>query len=306
METYSVIDIGSNTIRLVIYRLAEGMPRAILNSKRAAGLAGYVDGEGRLSAEGVEKLLQVLAEFRLALDLIPECRVYPFATASLRNIRNTQEVLDAVRARCGMEVQVLSGFEEASLDFRGAGSVLSAESGLVTDVGGGSTQLVFFREGRIQTAVSLPWGSLNLYRRFCQGLFPTARELAAMEREVEQSLRQALPGAAYPAEPVFTIGGTARAILELYRRWEPGREKENVYSTSFFDQLLQRCAQKPKKLLRQILSQSPDRVHTLLPGAAVLHTLSRCCGCRTVHTSPFGVREGYLDYMLEKEGLRHG
>lgn len=303
---YSVIDIGSNTIRLVIYQVQDGQIRPMLNNKRAAGLAGYVDSRGCLSCEGIDRLVAILQEFQQILELLPDCRVYPFATASLRNVKNTDEVLEQVRTRCGMTVQVLSGREEAMLDYRGAIRLLGRQSGMMADVGGGSTELVFFREGRIQAAGSIALGSLNLYRRFCSELFPSEKELAAMEKEIVAALRNALPApgelrgaASLASEPLCAIGGSARGLLALYRQGH-GAEAAS-YPADFLREVLAQSTKKPKKLLRQVLQISPDRVHTLIPGALLLSTAARLYGSQTILTSSYGVREGYLESMLEAE-----
>ena len=150
MELYSVIDIGSNTIRLAVYRVdGEGIT-GILNNKYTAGLAAYVGKDGRMSPEGVERLVDVMGKFRAALDLLPDCECFPFATASLRNVSNREEVIETVRARTGFEIRLLSGYEEAMFDYRGAVRALPGEEGLLVDVGGGSTELVFFRGGRAE------------------------------------------------------------------------------------------------------------------------------------------------------------
>lgn len=93
---YCVIDIGSNTIRLVVYTLEDGQLRQALSSKATAGLAGFVE-NGALSAEGIDRLLSVLERFRGVLTLLPGCRVFPFATASLRGLVNTPAILERVK-----------------------------------------------------------------------------------------------------------------------------------------------------------------------------------------------------------------
>lgn len=304
---YSVIDIGSNTVRLVIYQVEEdGRIRPMLNNKRAAGLAGYVDAEGSMRRDGVERLIGILQEFQQILELLPDCTVFPFATASLRNIKNTDEVLEQIRQRCGLEVQVLSGREEAMLDFRGAIRMLGRQSGVMADVGGGSTEVVFFRDGRVQAAGSIALGSLNLYRRYCGDIFPTEKELNAMQKEIRSALSSALPSVkelrtsmAVIPEPLCAIGGSARGLLSLYRQ-SHGSEAVS-YPADYLQDLLERSRTKPKKLLRQMLQISPDRVHTLLPGALLLSTIAEMYGSRTILTSQWGVREGYLESKLEAE-----
>ena len=302
---YSVIDIGSNTIRLVIYQVeADGQIRPMLNNKRSAGLASYVDAGGSMTQDGIDRLIGILQEFQQILLLLSDIRVYPFATASLRNIKNTDEVLEQIRVRCGMEVEVLSGREEAMLDFRGAIRMLGRQSGIMADAGGGSTEVVFFRDGRVQAAGSIALGSLNLYRRYCSDLFPDEKELAAMQKEIRAALSSALPtpkelrsSAGLVAEPLCAIGGSARGLLTLYRQ-SHGMEAVS-YPADYLKDLLEQSRKKPKKLLRQMLQISPDRVHTLLPGALLLSTIADLYGSRTILTSQYGVREGYLESKLE-------
>ena len=105
---YSVIDIGSNTIRLVVYRVDSEGITAILNNKYTAGLAAYIGKDGALSDEGIERLVDVMGKFRDAVELLPGCEVFPFATASLRNVTNREEILRRVKEATGFDIRVLS------------------------------------------------------------------------------------------------------------------------------------------------------------------------------------------------------
>ena len=181
---YSVIDIGSNTIRLVVYRVDSDGITPILNNKYTAGLAAYIGKDGALSDEGTDRLVDVMAKFRDATDLLPDCEVFPFATASLRNITNREVVIERVRRETGFDIRVLSGYEEAMLDYHGAVRSMPGEEGLLVDVGGGSTELVFFKAGRAAAARSVPLGSLSLFNKCVSGIIPTAGELAALKAKM--------------------------------------------------------------------------------------------------------------------------
>ena len=303
---YCVIDIGSNTVRLVIYRIEGGSIRPILNKKYTVGLAGYVDAANCLTTEGIDRLVTVLKEYRDILSLLPDCRLYPFATASLRNVVNTEYVLETIARETGLQIQALSGYEEAMLDYRGAIRHTSeTEDGLLVDIGGGSAELVFFRAKTVLAAHSVPLGSLNLYSRFVEGILPKKKELAAMRREVRQMLKASLPPAdGYIAEPLCSVGGTARAALALYQNTRKGKEDGRpAYDAAFLEKVLTQAEEDPKKLMHRILKIAPDRVHTLVPGLVILSCVAELYGSRTVLTSPYGVREGYLSFMLEKEGI---
>ena len=302
---YCVIDIGSNTIRLVIYRMEGGKFRSILNNKHTAGLAGLVDKKNCLTQEGIDRLVRVLKDFKEVLSILPGCPVYLFATASLRNVVNTDHVLEIVRQETGFEIRLLSGYEEAMLDYRGALRHLGEDSGLLIDIGGGSTELVFFKNKTVLAAHSFPVGSLNLHRRFVKGVLPEKKELKAMRQEVLNVIGAQLPPSKeYVAEPMCGVGGTARAALKLFQHLRKDGGSEPVYDAAFFEKVLEQAEDAPYKLMRHILKISPERVHTLVPGILVFSIVAGLYGGKTVRTSPYGVREGYLAYMLEKEGKR--
>ena len=153
---YAIIDIGSNTIRLVLYKIENNQIKSLLNKKSPAGLAGYINKDRCLKKSGIRKAVAVLSEFREILDHMTIQEVFPFATASLRNINNAPEVLEAIRENCGFEVRILSGEEEAIFDYYGALQAMEIDKGLLTDIGGGSTELVFYQDHTIQRATSLP------------------------------------------------------------------------------------------------------------------------------------------------------
>lgn len=301
---YSVIDIGSNTVRLVVYRVDGSGITAILNNKYTAGLAAYIDKDGRMSPEGIGRLVEIMGKFRDTVDLLPDCEAFPFATASLRNITNREEVIERVREETGFDIRVISGYEEAMLDYRGAVRSMPGEEGLLVDVGGGSTELVFFKGGRAAAARSVPLGSLSLFNKCVSGIIPTAGELAAMKAEARKALADALPNSgAYSAQPMCGVGGTARGALALYRGMV-GEAPEGGYETQFFAKVLRQAQESPKKLTRRILKIAPERIHTMLPGITLLSAAAELYGSRTVVTSPYGVREGYMLSILEARGVR--
>lgn len=301
---YSVIDIGSNTIRLVIFRLEADMLIPTLSSKNTTGLAGYIDKKNCLSREGIQRLVSVLRQFKAMVEMLPNCPLYPFATASLRNIVNTDQVLETVWEETGLGIQVLSGREEAMLDYRGAIRRTAMESGLLADVGGGSTELVFFKDRTVLAAQSLPIGSLNLYGKYVEELLPKKKELRAMREQVRALLKESMPSRDdYVSQPICSVGGTARGALALYQSMHKEQRSAKEYHVDFLDQILRLAEEDPRKLMRRILKVAPERVHTLVPGILVLSSVAAFYGSRTVLTSPYGVREGYLSFILEKEGI---
>lgn len=303
---YLVIDIGSNTIRAVVFRIEDGLPVAVLNKKYSAGLSGYIE-EKNMTGEGIEKCTEVLSEIGLITEAFTFSGVYAFATAAVRNIDNSAEVLTAVRNKCGIEIQILSGEEEAYYDYCGAMRILGDEPGILTDVGGGSTEFVCYEKKQIFSSSSLQFGSLNLFNRYVQKLIPSEEELRVIEKEVKKSLKNEellhkFPKGKVP-EIMCAVGGSARAVQKLYHAMYPSKEMKNIYSRAFLKELLSRADD--RKVLTMLLKTAPERIHTFFPGAAVIYAASKYFDTETILTAPAGVREGYLYSRLKKEGVIH-
>lgn len=299
MNMWGVIDIGSNTIRLVIYSLEEGKLRPMLNKKYAAGLAGYLGKNGKLSKEGIEKLLAILNEIQSILQYVKVENVYPFATAALRNSTNGQTIVEKIKVECGMEVRILTGEEEAIFDYYSTINSGTSASGLLVDVGGGSTELTLFREREILSAVSFPIGSLTLYKHFVKEVLPTEQETKQIKKEIKRCLQTIpFPEENLVAEHIYSVGGTARASLKLLNRkyGRPAGYMEYTYKE--LKQFLADIEEKPRRLLDQVLCTSPERVHTIVPGMLIFETVAKYYHAERFTISHYGVREGYLMYIL--------
>lgn len=287
-----IVDLGSNTIRLSIYHCDQGQFRLLMHKKTMAGLAGYVQ-EGVLSDSGILVACRTLAGYRALLDNFSVSHMHVFATASLRNIFNTAEAVETIRDVTGIQVEVLSGDEEAALSFRGAVLPGGMSTGVLADIGGGSFELVSYEDMSISSACSLPVGSLSLYTRFTDGLFPTADECREMRRFVNEQLEKA--GAVQiRRKHLCGVGGTVRAVAKLCNDVY-GRDPElRTMSAQELKDLYKLLKKGGRDTLRQLLRSAPDRVHTLLPGLIILNAIVKTCGVETVEASAAGVREGYL------------
>ena len=298
---YGVIDIGSNTIRLVLYKLQAGQILPMLNKKEPAGLAGYVE-KNNLTREGIEKSVTVLTQFKNMIANIAGIKeTFPFATASLRNIDNTEEVLKEIAERTGFEVRVFTGKEEALFDYYGAVQSTELKEGLLLDIGGGSTELVLYQNKKVLFTDSIPLGSLNLFNKMVEGILPTKEEFKAIENETLAKLSELdfpPPGLFAPA--ICGIGGTARATLALMGELHELEDKNPSYSHDQLVELLQLLYKDERRFVRYLLKSSPDRIHTLVPGLIILQTIAGYCGAKAIFTSPYGVREGYLHYILKE------
>ena len=300
---YGVIDIGSNTIRLSLYQYEGGAQiQRLLNHKTMAGLASYIE-EGHMTLEGIRVACRTLAAEQQILQNLGVRAYYAFATAPLRNIDNAEEVKNAIYAHTGIPVDVLSGEEEARLDFVGATHALTYRDGLLADIGGGSTELVPFADGEMRGTFSMPVGSLNLYSKYVCGLLPTQKERSSIQKAVAAQLQRiSLPEGAYAH--LCGVGGTIRAAGRLCRRMYGIDPDAGIESAAIASLLRDLRASNPQSIKR-ILQAAPERVHTIVPGLIVLQHILKTFSVQTIHISPYGVREGYLTHRILKEGAFH-
>ncbi len=295
MPNCGIVDMGSNTVRLSIYRYDGEDFKLLLSKKEIVGLAGYVK-DGILSAEGIAQAAQAAAGFHTLLNNLDIDEFHVFATASLRNTVNTAEAVAAIRAAAGVEVSVISGSEEAALSYLGAlhGAPETEGANLLVDIGGGSTELVVHEGGEILSGDSLPIGSLSLHTQHVSGLFPTEGEAKAIRRHIRQALDEVGP---QPCPHLRGVGGTIRAAGKLC-----GLAPGQVLPAKALRQLYHRLKKGDRQAFRDILRVAPERIHTLLPGLMILNAILKRYAVETVDVSAQGVREGYLlTHVLGRE-----
>ena len=303
-----IVDVGSNTMRLSIYHWEGRRFKLLMNKKEMAGLAGYIK-EGVLSDSGILVACRVLAGYKALLDNFDIKELHVFGTAPLRNIVNTEEALDTIRAVTGVGVEVLSGADEAALSFLGAtvgGGAPAA--GLLADIGGGSTELVAYENCAITSGCSLPMGSLSLFTDYVSGLFPTREERRALRDPAGNELGGGRPPRGARAEDELErartagvhcahltgVGGTIRAAAKLYNACSGADPANRVIPAEELRSLYKELKKGDQGTLRQILRTAPDRVHTILPGLVILNAVVKSYGVETISVSACGVREGYL------------
>lgn len=310
----SIIDIGSNTVRLAIYRIDAGRADLLCKKKQTVALAAYVKG-GIMQIEGITRAAAALQDFAAFLKAAGLPLTAAFATAALRNAVNREEAVEIIEARTGIAIRVLSGAEEAELGFIGATHDLAAPSGLLADIGGGSTELVRYEKRAITRKISLPIGSLQLAARHVRRLFPTPEEAAQIERDAEKTLT-ALDDSVFmageaPPKPPFSgpfpalcgIGGTFKGAKNLYRALYGPAKTPSLFPAAALSEMIPRFAPKnalPEDDLALFLKTEPDRLHTLIPGLILARALSKRLGANTILYSDAGVREGFIYRELLK------
>lgn len=290
---YALIDMGSNSIRLSVYELDQTDFKILFREKIMAGLAGYVE-HGRLTQEGIDCACRSLREFQNTLDLLHIRQMAVFATASLRNVSNTAQAVDRIHRVTGIPVEVISGEAEAEYGFQGAVCDVQTPEGLFVDIGGASSELALFSDRRVRQAVSVPVGSLKLYRDCVKKILPGKESRRRLEKTIQTAFDAAELKAFSASAHMVCVGGTARASLRLCRKLFGLPEDCRTFTAAQLDSLSKQLCKSTRDAAELILRCEPERIHTLIPGVMVLQYLVRRFDVTDLTVSHYGVREGYL------------
>lgn len=294
----AVIDIGSNSIRLTLYETQGENFNILFREKIMAGLAGYVE-NGALSAEGIECACAGLLTFQSILQTLEIDHISVFATASLRNISNTEQALSVIRAATGYSVEVISGENEALFGYAGAMQELHLTGGAFLDIGGASTEIVTFDEGAPVDFASFPIGSLSLYRRCVKKILPGEGSLKRLRQVISETF-DVSAGALAPRPLLVGVGGTARAALKLAQHYYKSSEDCRSITAEQLDGLCTFLCSGEKRASDLILRLEAERIHTLIPGLLILQHIFHLFQAQQLVISKYGVREGYLCQKILK------
>ena len=295
----AVVDIGSNSVRLVIYEGPARAPIPICNEKALCGLGRDMTGEGGLNPVASAYALATLGRYKRLIDEYGSPEVFAIATSAVRDARDGSEFMTAVRA-LGFDAQILSGAEEAALAAQGVVSFEPHADGLAGDMGGGSLELVSLKQGRIGEHVSMPVGPLNLMRA-------SGEDLGRAQKLIDAQLGKAalLKGSAHDA--LYTVGGAWRAVARIHMRLRsyPLSVLHRYEMTA--REAVEICdliAHQSRRSLEDIPGIPRRRLDTLPYAALVLKAVLERMGAERVVVSSGGVREGILYRELSGEERR--
>jgi exopolyphosphatase/guanosine-5'-triphosphate,3'-diphosphate pyrophosphatase len=293
----AVIDIGSNSVRLVVY---EGLARSLtplFNEKAMAGLGREVQTTGLLAKDAVDKAMEALIRFRALCDVMCVGKAFAIATAACRDARNGADFVAQAEKVCRVPVTVLSGRQEAELSALGVISGVHGPDGIVGDLGGGSLELTDVRGAKTKSGLTLPLGGLAL-----QDL--SAKSLAKAEKIVRNALAGTPMLKAGRGRDFYAVGGTWRALTRLHM-WQTGYPLHVMHGyvipaseASEFSSLVRRV---DPETLSKIEIVTSARRPLLAYAALVLEHVVRIARPRRIVVSALGVREGLLYSMLDPE-----
>ena len=294
-STLAVIDVGSNTARLVVFEVAGASVRAIYQTKDAPRLGSHPGPHGELSDAATERGVATVRRFARLIELFEVPKALPVATSAVRDAPNGADFVHAVERATGVKLRVLTGTEEARYGYLGAASAWALKDDLVLDLGGGSLQLADVRGGELRNSVSLPLGVLRLSQRFFEHDPPKRREWDELRDTVRATLTSAIEAFGGTGYRLLGIGGTiralARAAIEL--REYPIRR---VHGYPLYDHDIEALSELLGEMTaakrRSIPGIGGDRTDVVLAGIVVLQELLRATRTERVLVCGTGIREG--------------
>jgi exopolyphosphatase / guanosine-5'-triphosphate,3'-diphosphate pyrophosphatase len=293
----AVVDIGSNSVRLVVYDGLRRSPSPIFNEKVLCGLGRGVAHTGRLNDGSVERALVSLRRFKTLIKQMRVGDTFALATAAAREAENGPDFIKQAKKALGVDVRILSGKEEARYAALGVLSSIPDADGIVGDLGGGSLELIDISKGKLNDGVTLPIGVLRL-------IDLSGGDLRAAKKIVDDYLDQAGVLKRLEGRNFYAVGGTWRNLARLHMTQTnyPLHVLHNYMMTR------QQAAKVTDDLtalapaaLKNVKDVSRSRIDTMPFGALVLERLLRKGKAEAVVSSVFGVREGMLFSKLTRD-----
>ena len=296
LQPVAVIDIGSNSVRLVVYEGPFRAPTPLFNEKELCGLGRTVASTGRLCDDAITCALSALRRFRAITDTLNVGTLRVIATAAARDADNGPDFIAAAEALCKVPVEVLTGEDEARIAAQGVMMGVPDADGIAADLGGGSVELVDIRNGDVRNAVTLPLGGLRL-------VDVTGGKLEKAGDIIDRALDNVSWLNDGRNRTFYAVGGTWRALAKLHMEASdyPLNVMHEYQLEAATAQAFSNKLHTAKRLagIQGLAKISKQRREIIPYGALLMEKLLERTKVKTVEFSVFGVREGIFYSMLD-------
>ncbi|MFD1848746.1 Ppx/GppA family phosphatase [Oceanobacillus bengalensis] len=301
---YAVIDIGSNTMRLVVYsQVNTGRLHEVENVKAVARLRNYLDAKSNLTDEGIVQMLGVLDSFKEVLNIYSLEELACVATATIRQANNNTFIQKKVKQQIGWEMRILSEKEEAYYGYLSVVNSTSIEEGITVDIGGGSTEVTYFKDRVIQESHSFPFGALTLKQFFSDNKPETA--LGKLQTFLLEQF-SILDWLKEREVPLIGIGGSARNMAQIdqsLKDYPLAGLHQYKMNDSDIAKILHYLSPLCEEELQKVDGLSTDRADTIVPAVAVFHALYQTTQADCFVLSRKGLRDGVF-YEKSTQNLK--
>ena len=307
-DRLATVDLGTNTVRLLVVEAGDGAWRALHQTQRVTRLGEGQAAAGRLLPEPMRRTAAVVAEFSRAARGWGAEAVRIVATSAVREASNREEFVARVEAESGERVDVVSGEDEARLTLRGVTSGLPELAGsfVLFDIGGGSTEFVLARDGVSEAAVSLRLGVVTLQEEWGERGPVRWDRFARMREEVERRLRDEVPERIAAASgPLVGTAGTVTTLAALdldLAAYDATRVHGHRLTRATVERLLARLGALGVDERARLPCMEPGRADVIIPGIAICLAAMTRVRRDALVVSDRGLREGILCELLEGAG----
>jgi exopolyphosphatase/guanosine-5'-triphosphate,3'-diphosphate pyrophosphatase len=299
-----VLDVGSNTVHLQVVDAHPGArPSPATNQKVELRLHEYLNKEGAITAEGVALLEESVADaISHAKDFQTE-EILAFATSAIRDAKNGKDILDQINKKFEIDLQVLSGDDEAQMTFLAVRRWLGWSSGrlLVLDIGGGSLEIAVGDDERAEATVSLPLGASRLTREYLDSDPHTSKEIKALETFALDSVKRDVPEDImdHIADHFVATSKTFRTLARLGEHWFDDNPK--YLKINSLTKMIPKLQDMSNKQRAELPGVSQSRARQIVAGAIVARTVMEKLHINELEICPWALREGivlrWLDWM---------
>ena len=299
-----VLDVGSNTVHLQVVDAHPGArPSPATNQKVELRLHEYLNKEGEITAEGVALLEESIADAISHAKEFQTEEILAFATSAIRDAKNGKDILDQINKKFEIDLQVLSGDDEAQMTFLAVRRWLGWSSGrlLVLDIGGGSLEIAVGDDERAEATISLPLGASRLTREYLDSDPHTSREIKALETFVNDAIKQSLPEdiSKHIADHFVATSKTFRTLARLGEHWFEDNPK--YLKINSLTKMIPKLQDMSNKQRSELPGVSPSRARQIVAGAIVARTAMERLQINELEICPWALREGivlrWLDWM---------
>lgn len=298
-----IIDIGSNSIRLVIYETTpEGGFRIIKECKYSARLSEKITKEGRLERPALETVVPVLLQFKSVCETYGVARIRAGATAAIRNAANSEEIVGFLSEAADLPIEIISGYQEAYFGFLGVINAFDATDGFVIDIGGGSTEITLFRNRTYRNSISFPFGAVNTNVSFGQNGNWSMEQIRRLEAFVRVHLEECPWLKEGRGLLLYGLGGTLRTLGKIdqkRRNYSLPNSHGYTLSTETVKKFMETLPSMPLDKRKNLEGLSKSRADIIVSGLIIFHTVYQFIDAGGAVISGEGLREGMLHDLLE-------
>ncbi len=307
------IDIGTNTLRLLIVDTGPGYFRELISDRRITRLGQDTDRCGVLTHEAMERSFNALVSFQKSIQHQGARHISVIGTSALRRAKNASVFIDRVRKQTGLVVRVVSGEEEARLTLLGVQQCLATpndmssnilSAALVMDIGGGSTEIILTHTDRKPVIASLSLGAVYLYDAFIKHDPPSPEDLARLRNSIHKELDTSA-GTFQSAMNSICIGTagtitTLAAISQGLARYDAEKINRSVLTREFINAIVTKLEASTLKERKKIQGLENGREDIILSGAIIAQEIMRRFGFYSMVVSDWGLREGIVIDLFER------